>query len=358
LLGNDLNFYPKNILYNQRTVMYYSLTMSTERSTTSSIGAAWPPIEASNDRLRGFYPEVVATASDADNLAVAFEQSQRATHEHPNATRLSLRAVVEGKLLPTLGEAMQLEAALPIANTPGQYILYAAWNDPARKPTNAALEGHRSLITQAQSRPLVNGEPFAELLSKGFEPRILTPQTSLAKRRNQKDRFLELYSKFDFNEDDVEELLTSPHNTIAYIENDEGKVISTALAERGSVTVGGYATEGILHIAEITEAVTDPAARGRGLYRALSGFLSKCVLEEQRTGQPPLDALYGESNLSSPGVIISAHRNGRKFSMDDASHLGLAHQPHFGILQQSVRVNDGSETRPYNDFALTYIPLS
>lgn len=162
-------------------------------------------------------------------------------------------------------------------------------------------------------------------------------------------RFIELYAAFGYNGVDVEDLLNNPLNTIAYVEDEEG-VVSTALAERALIEVNGFRP---LRIAEITEAVTRVKDRGRGLYRAISGYLVDSLVEDQ---EKPLNIIYGESNLAMKGVLISAHHNGRRFSYFDAGSLGLKH-PHFGILQQNFHVEDGTEKRPYNDFALSYVPI-
>lgn len=347
-----------NILFTclDKTCMI-SAHMSAEISSTSSIGAAWPPVATTNERMRGFYPEVVTSSEGLEELVAEFATAQKATEDHPTATRLSMRAVVDRSLIPELSEAITLEGALPVAKDPTKVIAYAAWNDPNRIAEPIKLAEHRDLITSAQARPLAAEDPYEELRAKGFEPHVINGNTSIAERRSNQARFSGLYSKFDFGDEDVLELLENPNNTIAYIEGPDGSIVSTVLAERGVVPVGGY-PGGELHVAEITEAVTDPDSRGQGLYRALSGFLAQSVLNDHHSGEAPLDALYGESNLSSPGVIISAHRNRRRFSADDAEVLGIREPDNFGILQQNVTVNDGRETRPYNDFALTYFDLN
>jgi hypothetical protein len=56
------------------------------------------------------------------------------------------------------------------------------------------------------------------------------------------------------------------------------------------------------------------------------------------------------------GVLIVVHHNGRRVSYFDRARLGITRED-FGILQQNFQVLDGVEDRPYNDFALSYIPL-
>ncbi len=328
----------------------------TEIASTSSIGAAWPPVEGSNQRMRGFYTEVVQSEADLSTLITECSEAQKRAEAHTEVTRLGIRAVMRNTLIPAFGDAMMLEGALPIGSTPGRSIVYAAWNDVGRRASDEDLAAHYDTIAAAQAREPVTDSPYLELIEKGYVPKIIDGRMDRATRLAQAGRFLELYGKFDFDEGDVRELLTNPNNTIAYIQNEAGDIISTVLAERGSIPIMGQPNNQ-LTIAEITEAVTDPDMRGGGLYRGLSGLLVQCMVDNHIVGDAPLDTLYGESNLSAVGVLVSAHRNGRRFSIDDAPALGVKGYPNFGILQQNVAVNDGAETRAYNDFALTYRPL-
>ncbi|MGH7158123.1 MAG: hypothetical protein ACREGD_03575 [Candidatus Saccharimonadales bacterium] len=330
--------------------------MSNETSNTSSIGAAWPPATASNERMRGFYPEAVASVQAADELIDQFIEAQKTAEAHPTTTRMNMRVVVENRIIPYLSHVLSLEGALPIASTPDRSVVYIAWNDVNRQPTADELTAHLDLIQKAQSREVSTASPYLELVHKGYTPRIIDDHMSETERRGYRDRFLELYGKFGFDETGVEELLTSPNNTIAYIAGENETIISTVMAERGTIPVLGQPNN-TLTVIEITEAITDPGVRGKGLYRALSGFLVQHIVDHHMVGEAPVDVVYGESNLSSPGVVVAAHRNGRRFATDDASHLGVIDQPGFGILQQNVKVNDGVETRPYNDFVLTYQPI-
>ncbi len=125
------------------------------------------------------------------------------------------------------------------------------------------------------------------------------------------------------------------------------------MAEKATITINGF---GELSLVEITEASTHPDYRQRGLYRAVSGYLIQHLVSLCRDDAVPIDVLYGESNLAMPGVVIAAHQNGRRFSYFDRDSLGCDNSA-FGILPQNFAVADGVETRDYNDFAVSYIPL-
>lgn len=126
------------------------------------------------------------------------------------------------------------------------------------------------------------------------------------------------------------------------------------MAERAEFSAGQESVT----LYEITEAVTDPEYSGRGLYRLVSGALSQHVRKNARQelslGAADLAGIYGESNLSSPGVIYAARGNGRVVAAD---YPPESVSDKYGILEQNFKVNDGQDTRPYNDFALTWVPI-
>ena len=147
--------------------------------------------------------------------------------------------------------------------------------------------------------------------------------------------------------------MSNPKSTFAYIKKANW-VISSPLGGRAVIEVAG---EESFRIVEITEASTRVEYRRRGLYKAISGFLIEKLIEESKDTVNPIGAIYGETNLAMPGVVFAAVENGRRFSYFDAPWLGI-NRPDFGILPQNFKVEDGVETRPYNDFALSYVPLS
>jgi hypothetical protein len=181
------------------------------------------------------------------------------------------------------------------------------------------------------------------------------------------DEFCDLYLPFGYNESDVRELLENPDNHIVYVQNAEGQIVSTAMAEIARLSIGGLGT---LVMAEVTEASTRPEFRGQGLYRLASGALI-CRLadvshEAITQGEPPIHIVYGECNMNMPGVLHAALQNGRRFAASDVILYGpmfgatqRADQGRlpFGILEQNFRVEDGVVAPGrYNDFALSYVP--
>jgi len=314
--------------------------------TNSSIGASWPPIEASNNRLRGFYDLPVNDQAEAVNFANEFFYYQSVVTDHPSIDRLSIRLITDIRQLAILESlGVTIEAAIPLRSNPDQLLTYTAWNAPARQASEADLQRHWQLLT----RTVITAEPQRANLPHGLTAQIIDEQVPDEARLALSPAFAELYANFGYNPDETAELVTNPANTIAYIADETG-ILSTAMAERATIKLTGQSD---LELAEVTEAITRPDQRGNGLYTAISDHLVRHLLEHQTLA---LDALYGESNLAMVGVIRAARHNGRRFSFQDRRQLGI-NQPYFGILPQNFHVTDGQETRPYNDFALSYYPL-
>jgi hypothetical protein len=325
--------------------------LMTERNTvgqTSSIGAVWPPEPSSHQRLRGFYTEgVVRTEVDAALFAAQFADQHKVAQKTEGISRLSIRVVAHAGSLATLERmGVGIEAALPLAGTePGLVVAYTAANEPDRSMDEGHVAAHQELLGRALARPQRPAHTAAQLASRGLTPHTVGRADASALT----PRFAPLYAPFNYDETDVAELLANPNNTIAYIA-DGDRIVSTAMAEHAAVTVRDLGT---ISLVEITEASTDPEYRGYGLYKAVSGHLTHQL---QASGQP-MHALYGESNLAQPGVVYAAHENGRRFAHFDAAEYGLDGRADFGMLAQNFRVADGAETRTFNDFALSYVPL-
>lgn len=315
-----------------------------------SVGAHWPPQPVSHERLKGFYPEVVGGRDSADALEARVQEALQ-TMRDEQLGRLSVRTVVELGALPRLAkfEGTSVEAVVPIAGE-NLGIAYLGANALRRCMSDEQLASHDRLLRSVIARDAdTSPEALFADESLGLRASVVNP----AEAADLAEAFMPLYAPFGYGREETEVLLGDKSSTIAYIAAADGTVLSTAMAERASVPVVGY---GDLHLAEITEASTRPEWRGRGLYAAISGFLARQLVEQRTEGEAPLDVLYGESNLAAPGVLLAAHQNGRRFARGDGQRLGIDN-PTFGILPQNVTIEDGRESRPYNDFAVSYVDL-
>jgi ribosomal protein S18 acetylase RimI-like enzyme len=315
--------------------------------SSSSIGAAWPPEATSHHRVRGFYDEgVLRTSYEALNFAEAYQHIRTDFENQDKHTRLSVRFVAQTTQLQLLDAAgVQLEAAIPLTTTKeaGLVLAYAGHNQPGRDIGLDQQQAHEQSLDRVVDSP--------QPVRRSIPAHVIDNTTSDVERAQLAPQFLQLYSQFGYNQAEVHELLGNPNNTIMFIERD-GQVVSTAMAEQAIISIKEF---GPLKITEITEAATHPDYRQQGLYAAVSGLLLNHLVERQN--DDPQHAIYGESNLAMPGVLFAAHHNGRRFSYLDRKDYSLD-TAGFGILPQNFHISDGEETRQYNDFAVSYLPLN
>jgi hypothetical protein len=315
--------------------------------TSSSIGAAWPPQSTSHERIRGFYNEgIIDSSNNAKEFADQVDQFRADFDNQQERTRLSVRFIAEAAQLKLLdGMGVQIEAAIPLAGkeASGLVLAYTGYNKPERQVSHDQRLAHEQLLDKVISSPRPHHDAIVG--------NTIDKSTPDSRRSALVPYFLELYAQFGYDEQDVDELLGNTNNTIMFVEQD-GRVVSTAMAERASVPIKGFGT---LELAEITEAATHPKYRQKGLYTAVSGLLIEKLVTHQAS--EPLHAIYGESSLAMPGVLYAAHQNGRRFSYQDENTYSLSSTA-FGVLPQNFHIQDGREQRPYNDFAVSYVPLN
>jgi hypothetical protein len=311
---------------------------------TSSVGAAWPPAIASYERMRGFYDQLVDSSAEVDTFVDHFHEYAAEAESIAEVSRLSIRLLTDSAGIADIDRReITIEGALPVDNE--YFIVYTAVNAHNRLASANRLAQHREFLDATIQNPRRSDLP--ELSDRAFEPLVIDSSTPQGEKELLIPRFLALYGMFGYNQQDVSDLLVNDANTIVYAEDDDG-VVSTGMAEQATITVKGY---GDVRIAEITEAVTRPESRGRGLYTAVSAYLVDILRQQDEAPH----VIYGETNLTMPGAIKAAHSNGRNFSYHDRETLGILN-PNFGILQQNFKVEDGKEDREYNDFALSYFP--
>ncbi|WP_249645465.1 hypothetical protein [Nocardia sputi] len=260
-----------------------------------------------------------------------------------------------GELLESLDAAgVVVEGVVPLACSHPHGIVYTCWNSPTRSIATDAMRQHEILLRRTRKeRPRKNGV-VTEARALGLDLHILSRATPLSRRENEAARFTDTYSAFGLGRDGVQEIVSNADNTIGYLVDRTGAVVCTVLAERAKIRIEGHEA---VTLYEITEGITRLDFQGRGLYRALSAWLVDRVWED---APEPVHAIYGECNLSSPGVIYAARQNGRRFVYDEGRRYGAVYskKPAFGILSQNYKVDDGNEARAYNDFALSYVDLA
>ncbi|NKY27740.1 hypothetical protein [Nocardia gamkensis] len=324
------------------------------QNLTSSIGAVWPPAFATHNRLRGFYPRVVDTADAMIQFIEDFED-YRAKAAYSSIDRLTIRYAGSIELLYMLEDAgIEVEGVIPLACEHPHYIVYTCWHSSFRSIGADDLLQHRIILKRTRKERARKNRIATDSQALGLTIHVLSRGTELSRREHAVARFVEVYRTFGLDQHGVRDLVLSADNTIAYLADSSDAVVCTVLAERAKILIEGHDA---LVLFEITEGTTRVDFQGRGLYRGLSALLVDHVWEE---ATEPIHAIYGESNLSSPGVIYAARQNGRRFVHDEGHLYGAIHSRNlrFGILSQNYKVNDGREKRAYNDFALSYVDLA
>lgn len=327
--------------------------IQTPPEAISSIGAVWPPAPASDARLRGFYPELVVPNTMQNFMDDFLDRSFLLHYSGAEATRLTVRAIVKSDLIGRLAAQLShVEAAVPLGGEhAGNHIVYFGAAKTGRHALSEdALATATDNMNKATSRRPQQMPDDAELNDHGLHlvtaKRVLDDETVR--------QFTELYTPFEYGEDAVRDIAANTNNTLLYLQNGQGQIVSSAMAEHAELDINGLGT---VRIAEVTEATTAPGHRGNGYYRMVSGLLLSHLQEAATKEQKPVHAVFGESNLDPQHVAVlnAGIDNGRRLSFSDAAGLGINNDQRavpFGILPHHVTI--GQEVQ---SLAVSYLPL-
>ncbi len=328
---------------------------------TSSIGAVvWPPVEASFQRKKGFFGEVIADGNSLINFLRDFNQLP-----FDNFTRISARVIVNQEILAeylklrletnSLIEAIIHLAGCGISQLEDSSLVYLGKNTDSRRSPRDILNQQLQGVREIFGSSLENN--FSRSLPDGFEVRLLTEDD----KKNEEicTCYYELYQPFGWTEKEVESLLSSPNNILVAVFNDKGKVVSSGMAEIGQVLFSHPDNLLTFKMAEITEAATLPEYRGNGFYQKVSDEILRVLA---RMSNPP-NLVFGELNLDSPGVLKVAARQGRTCAWQTALNLSLEPNQGHWFLEQHVPISSGlgncrREDYPYNNLMPAWLTQS
>ncbi len=329
-------------------------------ATESSVGSIkWPPTDASEQRKKGISHFVLETSNDAMRVMKEFMDLPFGIHreEQVPITRISGRIFIANSALKEeidrehrtgdLTLIHQIEAIVPLAGTGVAELedcsmVYLGKNDTARRSDPAQLEKELH-IADAFFHEELNPDRHSY---DDFEFNVLDKKEKVDPLIEK--QYIALYAAFGWSADNVRALLGSKNNVmIAAFKGNE--LVSAGMAERAYIKVERKGQEIPLVMYEITEAATKEEYRGNGLYTQVAIQLMKTL------ARTDVHLIYAESNLLAPGVLRSAHRQGRYSAIDSALTFGL--QPR--ALEQHVRISGGSnDTRPEhekNDLLVTFM---
>ncbi len=307
----------------------------------SSVGEIiYPPVPATEQRKKGFYPHVVEDQSLLVSLVSEFAQFPfgEETESGP-VTRYSERVVVVGRVLLDLTEEARqtlipfVEGLIPLQGCGEELledccILYLGKNQPDRTTPYERLETQISQVTQVFS---AQEETTGHDMSP-FQIRILTESERIDPAVVR--QYGELYQVFGWEYIDVVNLLNNPHNTLVAAFEGES-IVSSGMAERANLTIRRGEQHFPFIMYEMTEAATREPHRKRGLYTAVATEMMRFLASTD------VHLAYAESNAEAPGVLKAAHRLGRHHSLNALEQFGFPAR----LLEQHVRISAGMNDR-------------
>ena len=319
--------------------------ISPEVSANSSVGALWPPAEASDRRIKGIYTPGVISDEESLNAFMGEFIGRFDVLNSPDAeaTRLSFRAVVNMGLLQKEASHLKpyIESILPLdGQFAGNALVYFGQNSTSRVSSLLDLERQRINIQEALHVPTDLSAALSKATSNGVQFRMLT--TEQRRDSDTVGQVAELYARFNKSLSDVAEMLNNEGNliTVACI---EGRIVSAVIGERAIIPVGSQT----LQMVEVTEAATHKDFQRRGLYTGVS-----TMLLDYLAGNEDVDLVYGEINGLAPGALKAAKLQGRILACEVGGELGY---PESGTLFQHVPIANGSRQTPYNDLWPAFI---
>ena len=309
---------------------------------TSSIGALWPPDEASFERIKGIYSNgIVEDKSSLSEILVQVDAVREGFGDE-RFTRVSIRAVVDRDFLErSLGEddglVEHIEAMFSLEGAQEAFresaLVYFGTNSKSRN--SIEIDRVMENYDAAMNYDFVSPEEVLKRVNDiGYDLMILegNPDDNLV------NQVSELYQRFGWAKDQVAEILANPSNIIAVAQKD-GEIVSAGIAEMAEVPIG----DNTLRIVEITEAATKEEHARRGLYTAVSTTLLKELAGRSVNAEVfggKVDLVYGECNGLAPGVLKTAKVQGRTFAIENGFN---------GYLSQHVPIEGEPKITKFND---------
>lgn len=317
----------------------------------SSVGPlSWPPsIDIENNRKRGMFRRVIESGAMFNSLAGRFSQFELSD----DVSRVSARIfITDSALRESLKNNLELidplvEAIIPLKGSgipelDDVLLVYLGKNSDSRTLPQDEVNKEISRANEIFSLD----EPPRYHSYEGIDFTVL--DSGLRQDAEIQNQFADLYSAFGWNVDDVAKILNNQDNLLVAAFN-QGLLISTGMAEKAIVPLIRQDKRFNLVMYEITEAATREEYRGNGLYLAVALIINRLLADGDA------NLVFGESNLSAPGVLKAAYRQGRHSTLRNLNEYGISEKP----LRQPVRISGGvNDHRPKhlkNDLLVTYL---
>ncbi|MFH1394516.1 MAG: GNAT family N-acetyltransferase [Candidatus Micrarchaeota archaeon] len=263
-------------------------------------------IENGNDRLRAFAPAVLNKRNSEGIMRQAREAGER-----EEVSRITMRAVVRPE------DAEVVCATAAYAGLPregqimmdGRLLVYFGRNSGMRRVSTETSLGQRASASQIMARaPKTEEQLLGIIRANGYV---------FGDTVNERDfeRLVELYGTclprycVTLDSNKLTELFMNPENAFAVI-RERGRIIAAAVAEQSIIAISGAS----LHDVEISECVTDPGHRGKGLMSAIIHRLissirmgrDTLIYSESRAGFAPINAAMRNNGMVHSGWLEKA----------------------------------------------------
>lgn len=178
------------------------------------------------------FPSVVESPDRLIDFLTEFDSLEF----HSGATRITGRLVASfSTIQPDLPRANFIETIIPLVNCGVDQLadcslIYVGKNLPRRKSPTSVLESQHQKAQEIFFATLTTPKHLLE----GFNVRPI--DTNERGDSNILAMYNQLYSLFNWSEEDIIKMLANRNNLIFAAFNDQGTVVSSALAEKGIMT--------------------------------------------------------------------------------------------------------------------------
>jgi hypothetical protein len=277
------------------------------------------PQPASAQRLRTILPGIVA-ATEAAVLRDHVDGWIRSlASRETEATRLTVRAVVEDGALNAL---RNVEATVPLGD--GRSLVYLGANLPERSLSETDSARLDAVAKTADANHGEGGGPNFEKITarltqataRGYAIEVAASDTERAVLAQDDGKAIaRLLARFGYDLDESLAVLTDPTNLVGTARTPDG-VVGVVVLESAEIPLDEGAAP--LRIAELTDSSVDDDHVGYGLQLVIHAHLIAALVD----GATPPDLIFSESGYTAS--LFNAASLGRRFCgrLPNHAHIG------------------------------------
>ncbi len=301
-------------------------TMFGAHPVPGSFGAIGTINPASSERLKGFLTYLVKDASTSKFTAEVVAEGIRRL-EGP-FSRLSIRIIATNEAIESLANAIrptgaEIEAQVPV--TDSLNMVYIGYNTPARTLGSERRSEHLHAISEALSSA-DNAQGLKSLDTTKYGIKIIDGSEREFSASDREDIF-KLLSTFGYDMAGAMNVVSDESNIIGVVfDRKTSKIVSISVTERRDIAIDGGRI--MLHMAELTDAVTSDTERHNRLYPLLLNDVFRHIYNEHQE----ISLAYAESNVSNISLLNTAAMQWRQFNGMLPYHAAIMN-PNTGELE-------------------------